>query len=65
MSNVVRMNSKGVVTVGLSRLGEGVPNLAEIAKALADGKASRKPQGPTVKGPLPLLPLADRPTGMA
>lgn len=61
--NVVRINSKGVVTVGLTRLGEGVPNLTDMS-LLAASWVSCKPQGPTVKGPLPLLPLADRPTWM-
>lgn len=62
--NVVRMNSKGVVTVALTRLGEGVPNLTEIAKAVDQRRGGLKRKEGIVVGPLPLLPSDCRPTWM-
>ena len=62
--NVVRINSKGVVTVGLSRLGEGVPNLTDMSLLAASWVSCTNATSNSSRGPLPLLPSDCRPTWM-
>lgn len=64
MATSARINSKGQITVGFCKVGETAPNLAEIADAMKRKGSVLKRKDGHVSGPLPLLPLADRPNWM-